>query len=202
MSLQGTFGCLARTSGLTLDAASPMISIERISASAKTRSRSRSPRWRPVPNSVASRAASSMWRRRTLSLSDILNPRSLQDILSKVPAEFIRSSQIDLAADHCGELTLHRRQSEITNTAIRFEFHEDVDVARVRKAIGEHRAKKREPPDAVAPAEFGDLRLRRLAAYQRRQLPLERTQAASSALVTACATTASPIRPRQWSATA
>jgi hypothetical protein len=47
---------------------------------------------RPVPNSVASRAASSMWRKRTVSLPDILNPRSLQDILSKVPAEFIRSS--------------------------------------------------------------------------------------------------------------
>ena len=93
------------------------------------------------------------------ALSDILNLRSPQDIVSKVPAEFIRSSQIDLAADYFGELTLHRRQSEITNTAIRFEFHQDIDVARVRKAIGEHRAKKREPPDTVAPAEFGDLRL-------------------------------------------
>jgi len=136
-----------------------MISMHRIGASAKTRSRSRSPRWRPVPNSVASRAASSMWRKRTVSLSDILNPRSLKDILSKVPAEFIRSSQIDLAADHRGEITLHGRQPEITNTAIGFEFDEDVDVTRVRKAIGEHGAKKREPPDAVAPAEFGDLRL-------------------------------------------
>jgi len=54
---------------------------------------------RPVPNSVASRAASRMWRKRTVSLSDILNPRSPQDILAKVPAEFIRSSQIDLAAE-------------------------------------------------------------------------------------------------------
>jgi len=63
-----------------------------------------------------------------------LNPRSLQDILSKVPAEFIRSSQIDLAAKYRGELTLHRRQSQITNTAIWFEFHEDVDVTRVRKS--------------------------------------------------------------------
>jgi hypothetical protein len=56
-----------------------------------------------------------------------LNLRSPQDIVSKVPAEFIRSSQIDLAADYFGELTLHRRQSEITNTAIRFEFHQDLD---------------------------------------------------------------------------
>jgi hypothetical protein len=38
--------------------------------------------------------------------------------------------------------------------------------------------------------------------YQRLQLPLMRTHAASSALVAACATTASPIRPRQRSVTA
>ena len=79
-------GPLARTSGLTLDAASPMISIERISASAKTRSRSRSPHWRPVPNSVASRAASSMWRKRTTSLGGILNGGCTQNLIAEISA--------------------------------------------------------------------------------------------------------------------
>jgi len=38
------------------------------------------------------------------------------------------------------------------------ELHENVDIALGTKVVPQDRAEEREPPDVIAPAEFGELR--------------------------------------------
>ncbi len=80
-------------------------------------------------NERASRAASSMWRTRALSLSFILNGGFRKDLTAEIPAEFASRAQIDFTAEHPGELHFHSNKTEITGNAPWFELYQHVNIA-------------------------------------------------------------------------
>ena len=112
-----------------------------------------------------------MWRRRTKSLSDILNLRSPHHIISKIVAQLVWRPQIHLPAEQLGKLTLHYCEPEITYPFIQLEFHEDIHIARLGKPVGQHGTKQSQLSDSAAAAEIGDFRSRwRECTLRRRSL--------------------------------
>jgi hypothetical protein len=90
----GIEGIAARASGPSLEAASPMISIARISANSSILSPSRSMRWRPTMKLRTASAASIMCRTRTASSACILDLCGAHDLVAEIAAEILRGPQV------------------------------------------------------------------------------------------------------------
>ena len=84
---KGMAGNFAHTSALILEAASPMISRQRVNAITSVVFVERSVRSCPTAISNAVAAASRMWRNRTVSGLGIQNQRVPNDLLAEIAAE-------------------------------------------------------------------------------------------------------------------
>src|SRR2546425_1558326 len=129
ISDHGMAGCLARVSEETLAAASPTISSSLTRARLKTRSVSRSDRFRPTTSCMASRACSSMWSRRIRSRSGGILIFGLgQDVVAEVSTQKLGCVQVDLESEDLGEFLLHGEGGESWHVCI-LELNEHVHVA-------------------------------------------------------------------------
>src|SRR5688572_25026764 len=154
---QGTSGASTRVSVEILRAASPTISSKRTTASASISSESRSSLERPRTNSIALRAASSMWRSATVSRSfgrsrriHVLGFR--QHRVPKITTQAAGRMQVHTPPQHPGQLFLQRHEAEPRNV-LWLELHKDVDVARRCEVVPQHRPKQRQPRDVVPAAQ-------------------------------------------------
>ena len=98
-------------------------------------------------------AASSICWIRTRSSSGILLLALGKDVLTEVPAEFGRSSQVHLPPEHFRQLQLQPRHAEESGGLPRLELDEKVDITVGSEVASEDRAKERESANSVPPAE-------------------------------------------------
>src|SRR5690349_11810286 len=129
MSCQGISGARRWVSSVTRDAASPTISMHLIRESTSMRSDSRSVRERFLTKETASRAASSMWRRRTPSSFGILDPGLAQHVVPEIAAEVRGGLEVSLAAEDLGQLPLDPGHPDQPDPRFRPELDEHVDIA-------------------------------------------------------------------------
>ena len=110
-------------------------------------------------NPVASSAASTIGLMRTRSSGRILQLRSTQDLVAKVPAQVVRRAQVDLAAAvEARQLRLHRGKPDQAWFHSGREFDQQVDVAvRLRRA-SQHGAEQRKALDVVPLAAIRERR--------------------------------------------
>ncbi len=144
----------------TLRAASPTISIAFTRDNRSIRSFDRSSSVLPLANPSASRAASSMWRRRTSSRSFILNSRRSDNLIAEVPAQFFRLAQIHFSAQQLCQLQFHACESKAIGRFAGLELDQYIDIARRPKPLRQHRAKQRQPADVMPLAKRGNLHAR------------------------------------------
>lgn len=78
------------------------------------------------------------------------------DPVAEVAAQLVRSAQVDLTADHLGELTLHPGQAEVTRSLAGLELDQHVHVGIRPKVAAQHRPEQRQPADVIAAAELRD----------------------------------------------
>ena len=110
---QGMSGLAARISRDKRDAASPMISIARASASNSISSESRSARSRPATNFATVSAASIICSRRIRSSGSILNFGRTNDLVTEMPAEVLCGPQVNASsANQIREFGFHPCERE------------------------------------------------------------------------------------------
>src|SRR5579883_2707614 len=134
-----------------------MISISLTRARASLRSLSRWARVRPRTNPTASRAASSMWRRRTRSSFRIEHFGLLEDLLPEVTAQVLRRAQVHCASpQECREFTFQARNAQQSRNMARFELHQDIHVALGSEIFPQRGTEHRQPADVMTLGELGN----------------------------------------------
>jgi hypothetical protein len=114
---------------------------------------------------VACRAASSICRIRTASLTGILHLGPGYHFSSKVPAEILGRAEIHLAAENSEELFLEIKETEKSGDVSGLELDEYVYVAVRTKVFPQHRPKQGKLANVVPLAELSDPVPRRLYAH-------------------------------------
>src|SRR5579864_8238369 len=169
----GILGKRSQIPGLIFEAASPRISRHRVSAMASMLFVERSARTRPAAISKAVTAASRMCLSRTASGLGIQNERAAHDFVTEIPAEIHGRPHVDFSpSEQPAQFRLDIRKPEEADALLRLELDENVDVAGIRKPARQHGPEQRQLPDAIAPAEAGDLGLGDLDLSYRHALPI------------------------------
>src|SRR5687768_12827172 len=152
---QGMSGACAWVASETLPAASPTISIARVSASRSISSLLRSMRSRPATRRCTVSSASTICRSLTISSGGMEQLRSSHDLVPEITAQLFGRAKIDgKAAEHLRKLDLHLRHIEQGWRGARFELDQQVDVAVAAGGPLQPRTEQRQAADAVAATEF------------------------------------------------
>jgi hypothetical protein len=106
-----------------------------------------------LEKTMASLAASSMWRMRVKSSFRILHLRSIENVLPEVSAQLRRCPQIDLAPQDIGKFHFHSCQANKADNRSRHEFDQHVYIACRTEIIPEDGSEEGELFDAIPSAE-------------------------------------------------
>src|SRR5208283_1043812 len=123
-------GCCWRSSGGTPAAASPMISTSLTSPSCSSRLLRRSPSALPAASITASRAWSSMWRKRTVLLRrDVEHLRFIHYLIAIVWADEACGIHVHFPTQERRKLTLHPREAHEPHGLTLLKLHQHIHVA-------------------------------------------------------------------------
>jgi hypothetical protein len=153
IAVHGTSGALSRVAAEIFPAASPMISMQRITANSVFLSYSNPTRVSPATKLMASSAASIMCSSRIRASGGVLDDGLTQNLVAKMMAQFAWRSQIDSpSAHHHRQFRPHFRKADQSRLHAALEFDWEVDIAvGIRRAPG-MRTEKRKSPDMVVTA--------------------------------------------------
>ena len=99
-----------------------------------------------------------MWRSRTVSGLGIADYGIAKHFITKVDTEILSGEKVNLAAaKQSPKLFFHFGEPEEADDPAGAEVDENVDITRISKAIREDGTKERQFPNAIGPAELGDL---------------------------------------------
>src|SRR6516162_3461666 len=149
----GRSGSCARVSAVTWFAASPAISMARVSANSSISSASRSARWRPRAKRIAEFSASRRCCSRTRSRGFILHLGLAQYLIAKIAAQILGGAQIHPPSpEQNGELLLDVGEIQKAGPRLGQKFDEQIDIAARPRITFQHRSEPREAADLTPAA--------------------------------------------------